>query len=1097
MINGWSLTGLILLALALPVLAHQPEERELPLEADETLAFTVDEATWLSVDVAPGGDELVIEVLGDLYTLPIDGGTARLLTSGMAFDSQPRYSPDGAHIAFISDRDGAEELWVVEIATGKFSRLSDTPDRTEFASPTWSPDGEFVTVSRGDWELRTFELWAYALSGGRGVQITQSKAQTNTPARDRHNALGAVYDPDGRFVYYARKAGGMGYNLRRLPWQIARRDLQRGVEDVLTNAQGGAVRPLLSPDGEYLVYGTRFDAQTGLRVRHLSSGSERWLVYPVERDDQESRYTRDLLPGYAFSPDGSSVIVARHGGLSRVDFVSGEVTPIPFTVDVKQPIAQRLAFSQRVGLGPVKARVLADPQLSPQGDRVAFAAFSRIYVYDFPAAEARAVSPPDINAAMPAWSPDGRRLTYVSWSDGQGHLYKQRARPGARPVRLSQRAASYSYPVWSPDGERIVALRGAAQARLGAESSFGPAPGADVVWLPAGGGVAQVVVPSRGLSRPHFGPEPDRIYLYLSHSALPMRARSGLVSVRFDGTDRREEFKVSGPGNYRTAADANPEYMQISPDGHHVLFKHAHQIYVARRLPHMSGQTFRLTKPAGPLVKLTDVGADYASWDSRGSEIVWSVGDHLYRRALTGLEFEREPPDEAEDAATGAQQTAEADASVVQRRLDVYLPRFKPAGRIALIHGTVITMSDAGVLRDATILIEGDRIEAIGDAGLTIPESATVIDLQGRVVLPGFVDTHAHFRVDHELPDTQPWSFLANLAYGVTTGMDVQPTTVSVLAAKSLVDAGLAIGPRAFSTGPGVFNNNEFDSQSHARAVLDRYARHYGVRSVKAYLAGSRKQRQWLIQAARDLDLMPTTEGAMDMKLQLSYAIDGFSGLEHNYPLPRLYDDVVQLTARTGIGYTPTLLVSYGGPQTENYFYTHDNPHHDAKLRRFTPYPSLARRTLRRSWFHDQEFVTDTIADSARRILEAGGRVGVGAHGQLQGLGYHWEMWALTGGGLAPMEVLRMATLGGAEMLGMAQDLGSLEAGKLADLVVLDGDPRDDIRQTNTVHWVMTGGVLYRADTLHQVWPENKPLPEPWWRKWAPTSPGSTTRGEN
>ena len=226
---------------------------------------------------------------------------------------------------------------------------------------------------------------------------------------------------------------------------------------------------------------------------------------------------------------------------------------------------------------------------------------------------------------------------------------------------------------------------------------------------------------------------------------------------------------------------------------------------------------------------------------------------------------------------------------------------------------------------------------------------------------------------------------------------------------------------------------------------------------------------------------MPTTEGALDLKLNLTHAIDGFWGTEHALPIVPLYDDVVELMAKTGIAYTPTLLVAYGGPWAENYFYSRSNPHDDPKLSRFTPHNVLDAATRRRpGWFMDDEHVFTRLAEGAAEIMRAGGRIGIGSHGQLQGLGYHWELWALASGGLTPMETLKVATIMGAEIIGFENDIGSIETGKYADLVILSADPLEDIRNTNTVSMVMRNGRLYDANTLEEIAPESKPAPELW-----------------
>jgi hypothetical protein len=238
-----------------------------------------------------------------------------------------------------------------------------------------------------------------------------------------------------------------------------------------------------------------------------------------------------------------------------------------------------------------------------------------------------------------------------------------------------------------------------------------------------------------------------------------------------------------------------------------------------------------------------------------------------------------------------------------------------------------------------------------------------------------------------------------------------------------------------------------------------------------------------MVQASKELEMMPTTEGGLDLKLDLTHVLDGMKGNEHNLPIAPLYKDVAELVAQSGLFYTPTLVVTYGGPWGENYWYTNTEVHDDPKLNRFMPHNLVDQKTRRRPWFRSDEYFYPKVAEAAGRIIRAGGRVGIGAHGQIQGVGYHWEMWMLASGGLRPMEVLRAATLHGAEALGLAQDLGSLEPGKLADLVVLAKNPLDDIRNTNSVRYVMKNGELFEGDTLDQVWPQQKPLPPLWWWK--------------
>ena len=1102
--------------LAAGVALGEPEP-DLPLKAEREARFTVEEATWLSLDVAPSGDQLALEILGDLYLLPIEGGPAKAITQGMGYDVQPRFSPDGQRIAFVSDRDGAIGLWTLSLDGGEPEKVAGSGERGDFASPEWSPDGQHIIVSKTSFGLGAYELWAYHIDGGKGVQITQAAPEgKTTPRNQRHNALGAVYSPDGRYLYYATKAGGFSYNQMFPQWRIARRDLREGTEDPIVEAQGSAMRPRLSPDGGLLAYGTRFEQNTGLRLRNLKTGEDRWLAYPVQRDDQESRYTRDLLPGYAFAPDGQSLFFTADGGIRRVSVETGAVETIPFSADVTLGLGPSLQFPWRLGLGPVKARLIRAPVLSPDGAQAAFSAFNRIYVHDLAgsnsASETQALSPQALAAFHPAFSPDGKQVAFVSWSDQGGHIWRMRSNGRGQPKRLTERPGFYSDPVFSPDGQRVVALRATSHERLQREFDFGTPTGSDLIWLSANGGPATTIMPARGYGPPHFGPEDDRIYLYAAANPFGAAQGSGLMSVRFDGTDRRLLLSATGPGIYSAEGEVGAADIRLAPDGRHALIQHANQLYLARLLNRNLGNlALSLADPSLPLARLTDVGADFFGWSAAGDELHWSAGNRLYQRPVAAVEFESDEEQGEADKEAGesaAMETAdegdegaadggagkddkpllEAAPSVRSVAIEIYRPRHRPEGQVALVGARIHSMKmDAPPIENGVILIEADRILAVGERdAVDIPADAQRIDLTGKTILPGYVDTHAHFRVLRRVHGGSNPTFLANLAYGVTTGLDVQPSTTDLLAYEDLVDAGLLTGPRALSTGPGIFNHNEFRSARHAEAVLTRYRDHYRVHNLKAYISGNRRQRQWLAQAAHKLKLMPTTEGALDMKLNMTHAIDGFSGNEHNFPIVDLHADTVELVTRSGMSYTPTLLVTYGGPWAENFFYTTESPHDDPKLRRFTPLPFLAARTLRRFWFHEREYSFPQVAAGAAKIIRAGGRVGVGAHGQLQGLGYHWELWALASGGLTPIEALTAATRHGAEIIGVAQDIGTVETGKLADLVVLNSDPMDNIRNTADLALVVKGGEVFEADTLDQIWPERKSLPPQWWQGQGP-----------
>jgi Tol biopolymer transport system component len=1067
--------------------APKPPEKKkgLSLKPERKVEFTTDEGTWLSLDVSPDGQTILFELLGDLYTLPIAGGEAKPILTGLPFESQPRYSPDGKMIAFISDREGADNLWIVNAdGTGEPKQLSKDRQGT-FVSPTWTPDGDYVIVSQSSLATRgSAELWMYHKLGGAGLKISKggaAPAAPGAPPAPGPSTSGAHATKDGRYIYYAVRMPRVGGGPGIPSTQIMRRDRVTGEEDAITFTPGNAFRPMISPDGKLLVYGTRYETQTGLRVRDLTTGEERWLKHPIQRDEQESRATRDLLPNYAFTPDGKELLISYGGKIHALDVNNGADREIPFTAKVALDIGPLLNFQSKIEQGLVRARLAQNPVVAPDGKRVAFSALAELYIADLPNGKPKRVTSVEhAREFHPSWSPDGQWLTFVTWSTQGGHIWKTRADGSGAPQQLTRTPAFYRDPVWSPDSKRIVALRTSRLTRVDHPSDFlGPQPGLDIIHLPADGGDATLIAPTRGLGRPHFTADAERLFVY--------SGAQGLLSMRFDGTDRRTILKVNGKG--RGGPEPSPaQDVRISPDGSRALALAGHQLYVMV-VPVAGGDTptINVAAPAVPLKKLTTIGADSFAWADGGKTITWTVGATLFRQPLATVSFEPEKP--AEAAAAGEKKDATEAAKPEPKKslaeeieLVVEKPRHTPRGNIVLRGAKVITMRGNETITDADVVVTDNRIVAVGRRGtVAVPADARIFDVKGKVIMPGLVDIHAHWEVRHQVLDTEDYTFWANLAYGVTTGRDPQTNTNDTFAYTDLVDIGEMIGPRAFSTGPGVFADTDFQSAEEAKNTVARYRKHYKTNTLKSYLVGNRQQRQWVVEACKELQVLPTTEGGADFKMNLTHAIDGFSGNEHALPIVPLYNDVVQLFAKTGITYTPTLLVAYGGPIGEYHFFETTEVYDDPKLQRFTPQSVLYGKTARLPWFRRTEYIFPQIAAGAAAILKAGGRIGLGGHGELQGLQCHWEMWGLAMGGMNNHDVLRVATLLSAEAIGFGQELGSLEAGKFADLIILDKNPLLDIRNSNSVRWVMKNGELFEGDTLNQVWPQVKPLPKPWW----------------
>jgi len=333
---------------------------DLPLEGKtESLAFSTDEGSWLSLDITPDGASIVFDLLGDLYRLPIAGGQATRITSGLGFDSQPAISPDGAWIAFISDRSGSNNLWIAKPDGSDARKLSDDSQWSGI-SPAWMPDSKFIVVTRR--AVKTNEFTLFHIDGGKGIKLSGAKEDAEVWG------AGAEISPDGKYLYFAQGVDSNGPVKKFPATQISRYEFATGAVDQITRGEGGAVRPALSPDGNVLVYGSRDETQTGFRIRDLQSGADRWLTYPVQRDAQENYRppSRDLLPGYSFTPDGNAIVFNAEGKIWRVNIDSGSKTQIPFTADIEIDIGPDLTAPYRVPEGPLTATLIHDPQLSAE-----------------------------------------------------------------------------------------------------------------------------------------------------------------------------------------------------------------------------------------------------------------------------------------------------------------------------------------------------------------------------------------------------------------------------------------------------------------------------------------------------------------------------------------------------------------------------------------------------------------------------------------------------------------------------------------------------------------------------------------------------------
>jgi len=1093
---------LLLSLLSLLALADDPVDPVVtePRDPHTVARFDVREGTWMNVDVSPQGDAVAFDLLGHIYVVPLAGGRAERLTDGHAWNMHPRFSPDGQHLAFTSDRGGGDNLWVMGVDGSDPHAITDEDFRL-VTQPDWSPDGRFVYGRKhftGSRSLGTGEIWAWDVSGqGKGHAWTQ-KGHLEADVNEPH------VDPEGRWLY-TTQAGPFQYNRNVYGgiYRITRTDLQTGETEPVASGPGGALRPQVSPDGSTLGFIRRsLDGQQSEWVlRDLQTGRERVAFVGLDRDQQETWSIHGTTPAWDWLPDGSGMVVSSGGTLHRVG-TDGSDAEIPFVAQVERPLVEPVRQPHQVAPSTFQAKAVRWPSLAPTGDRLAFVAVGRVWIRDVESGgEPVAISPADALAYAPTWHPDGSAVAFTTWDDASGGMVWMQLVDGTQPVgeprALGDAPDLYTGPAFDAQGERIAWVRGTAGVTNRGGSGAGE-PELRVQWrtldrdapLHQAGRIHNLAWGER-TPRPRFSPDGDHLWITDEEDDHLV-----LVSLALQGEERR----VLAKGEHA-------QEIQPSPDGRWIAWKVQHQAFVGP-MPPTGGSPLSLGAGEGamPAVRLSSYLGEWLAWSSADT-LTWAAGPTVYRVDLAqGLP---ERPEAKPDKPTRRNPYPDNTPAPLGTPLDTGLTvtRQPHDATLALVGATVITMKGDEVLEDGVIVVRGERIVDVGPRDqVDIPEGAETRDLSGRVVMPGMVDVHAHMGYGWAdvSPEVVP-AYAANLAYGVTTTHDPSAQTHFVFSQRELELAGRIVGPRITSTGfilygADIDDRAIIESLDDAREHLRRIQA-YGGFSVKSYNQPRRDQRQWVLQAAIEEGMLVVPEGGSTLQHNLNQMVDGHTGIEHALPVEQLYADVQELWSRqTGVYYTPTLLVGYGGVGGEHTFYQRHEVWKKERLQRWSRPGRLEARGKRRplmlpesDWHHPR------LAATAWTLAQRGVRVNLGGHGQLQGLGPHWELWALGDGGWPAHEALKAATINGAAYLGLDQDIGSLEPGKLADLIVLSADPLQALENTEQVEAVMKGGVLYDPDTLATTWPEQGEPVNAWWhaaRSGGPTLPWRGDAGD-
>lgn len=888
-----------LLALGLLACIAPPQSN---VQDDETPKWNVDEppgptsevaidtreGTWMSVDVSPDGRELVFDLLGDLYVLPITGGDALALTHGMAWDMQPRYSPDGETIAFTSDRGGGDNVWVID-RDGRHARQVTKEDYRLVNSPAWTPDGRFIAARKHFTSHRSLgagEIWLYHVAGGEGLQMTEKP-------NEQKDVGEPAFSPDGRYLYTSHdQTPGDEFEYNKNPYEsiyaISRLDRETGRIETFVEGAGGAVRPTPSPDGKSLAFVRRVRAKTVLFLATIASGAERPLFDGLDRDMQETWAIHGVYPAMGWLPDSSAIVLWAQGGLWRVDVETGAASAIPFHVQDERTVSEPLRFPHDVAPESFDVRVLRWAEISPDGSAVVYGALGHIWIKDLPDGTPRRLTDDERRFEYyPSWSRDGELVAYVSWHDEELGAVRVVPRTGGTGRALTGEPGHWVQPSFSPDGASVVAVKVAGGGLVSPHWSRD----VGIYLLPVAGGEPQLI--SRSGVRPHFGARGTRVFF----QDFEDEDERVLKSLRLEDREVRVLLRSEAATEFR-----------VSPDDRWIAFAERFSAYVVPFPATGREVAIGPENEALPKARVSARSAEFLRWTAGGAGLSWTLGPELFRRELT----------EAFEFLEGAR-TPLPEAPRAGLRIGFQAPSDVPDGAVAFVGARVVTMRGDEVLEDGTVVVEENRIVAVGPrAEVQVPDGAFVVDASGCTILPGLVDVHAHGpQGANGIQPQQSWLNLASLAFGVTTVHDPSNDTHDVFGTAELARAGLVTAPRIFSTGAILYGasgtlRSEVKSVEDARFHLDRMQA-YGAFSVKSYNQPRREQRQQVLAAARELEMLVVPEGGSLFQHNMTMVVDGHTGIEHAIPVAVMYDDVHDLWGGTDVAYTPTLVVAYGG----------------------------------------------------------------------------------------------------------------------------------------------------------------------------------------
>ena len=1026
------------------------------------VTYTVDNGTWLNLDVSPDGKEIVFDMLGDIYIMPITGGKAKVLRSGLAWECQPKFSPDGKKILFTSDISGGDNIWYMD-KDGKNPKQVTNETFRLLNNGTWMPDGNYIVARKHFTSERSAgagEMWMYHISGGSGVQLTKRK-------NDQQDVNEPFVSHDGKYLYFSEDmypGGSFQYNKdpNSQIYVVRRYNFETGEIDNFVSGAGGAIRPVPNHKGDKLAFVRRVREKTVIYIKDMNTNQIEPVFSDLEKDQQEAWAIFGAFTSYNWTPDDKHIIVWGKGGkIWKVDVANKTAEIIPFQAEQKHSIADAVWTKQDINKDKFEAKVIRHLVTSPDEKFVIFNAIGYLWKMDLPNGTPKRLTNSTDFEYEPEFHPNGNSIIYVTWNDKDygSIMTLDLTTPNASPKKIGDAKGILREPSFSPDGSKIVFYQEDGNQYQGYKYAVKPG----IYTMEANGNNINFVTDDG--EYPTFNSDGTRIY-YQTGGYLFGELDKGFHSVNLQGFDKRTIFKSKYTNKFVP-----------SPDGKWLAFNELHHAYVCP-IP-QKGDAIDLSAKtdAFPVARITQNAGINLHWSGDSKTVFWTLGNRYFANKLKDrFKFLNE----------GEKELPALDT--VGTKINLEYEQYKPQGLIAFTNARVITVnSKFDVLENATVLVENNQIKEVG-TNVTIPPTSIVIDVKGKTIMPGLVDVHAHqgtFR--YGLSPQKHWPYYASLAYGITTTHDPSSNSEMIFGNNEMIQAGEMVGPRVFSTGTIIYGadgdfkaviNSYQDAYSHLKRTQA-----YGAFSVKSYNQPRRDQRQQVIAAARDLGMMVVPEGGSHFYHNMSMILDGHTGIEHNIPVAPLYDDVINMWKNAKTHNTPTLIVSYGAVTGEYYWYQKTNVWEKERLLNFTPRSIIDARSRHRTMIPDGEYDNGhiLISQSLKKLTDNGVKINLGSHGQIQGIGAHWELWMFKQGGMTSKECIEAATINGAKYIGMDTQIGSIEKGKLADLIIIDGNPLTNIRDTEKITHTMVNGRLFEAETMQEVGHNAKAITPFWW----------------